>query len=202
VADAHAHPASQPAPDWDDETLVGMTAPDTSSAHLLWESKSASISTGGTTRSLTPHVQAQQPRRRFAIGIALAVSVLTIVGFASSRHHVTAVAASSARPARFLPEHKPSSGPTTAPMNTTVERPPASASATAAIPAPILVPIVQLDELPAAASVAPPRSAGPAANHASVRATHSEPPVAAPVNCDLPYRIDASGVRRVRFECL
>jgi len=203
VADAHVRPSPAPAPDWNDETVVELPTAERASAHLLWESKSASITSGGTTRSLTPDIQAPARLRYVAgVGLALLVSSLTIIGIASFRRHVAAAAASSARPAPFVPEHKLPVTPTTVPMNTAPEHPLALASASAEPPATVSVPVVQLDQLPAAPQVAPLRSVVAGAHPVAVKTTRSERTSASAVDCDPPYRIDASGVRRVRFECL
>jgi len=199
VADAQLCPPPQPAPDWDDETVVELHKPENSSAHLLWESKSASITSGGTTSTLTPRIEAPRRRHVAGVGMALIVGSLTVIGVASLRHRVTALVASSARPSPFMPEGKRPAAPTAVPINAPADRShalPVSSSAN------LSVPIVQLEQLPATADVARPKSVVSGAKPVSAKTSHSERSSAAPVNCDPPYRIDASGVRRVRFECL
>jgi hypothetical protein len=124
---------------------------------------------------------------------------LTVIGVASLRHRVTALAASSARPSPFLPEDKRSAAPTAVPSNAPADRVRASPVSSSAS---ISVPIVQLEQLPATAEVARPKSVVSGAKPVSAKSSRPERSSAAPVDCDPPYRIDASGVRRVRFECL
>jgi len=203
VADAHVQPSSEPAPNRGDQTLLELPETESTAVDLLWETRSASITSGGTTRSLTPDLQVAQKRRHLAgVGLVLLVSLLTVIGFASSRRRVAAVAASSARPAPFMAERKLPSGPTAAPMGAAAEHPLTVPSASSAAPAVASIPIVQLDQLPATESVPRLRPTASGASPVAVKTTRSERPSAASVDCDPPYRIDASGVRRVRFECL
>jgi len=202
VADVDAQPTSQPASEWADQTLLELPPTESSSAHLLWESKSASISTGGTTRSLGPNLQAPARHRHVAgVCLALIVSVLMVFGIVSSRRHAVRLAASSARPASFAPEHQPPAGLPSARTSSARAHPLVSGSASGNVLVP-LVPIVQLDELPPAPRVAPPRSVAPSVRRVPAKTTPAEPTPAPSLNCDTPYRIDAAGVRRVRFECL
>jgi serine/threonine-protein kinase len=195
VAEADIPLLSEPASNWDDPTLVESLEAERSSARLLWESKSVSITSGGTTRSLTPR-NSVAPRHRQVVGVGLAllVSLLTVIGFASSRRRVAAVAASSTRAAPSTPKRSLPPEPTQTAASAMPEPPIAFPSTSVAVP------IVQLDELPSAPSAGQPRATG--AKRVSVKRTHQARTVAAAVNCDLPYTIDASGVRRVRFECL
>ena len=194
VADADVRPNAGPLPEWEDETLVELPQTESSSAQL-WEAKSVSITTGGTTRSLTPQVQPPARHRQVAsVGLALVVSLLTVIGIAASQRHVALHAVSSARPASFGPERKPPPGPPLARTSSALEQPSASAT--------VSVPIVQLDELPPAPRVTELKSAVPSASRGYTKTTHPRPTPAPSINCDTPYRIDASGVRRVRFECL
>ena len=204
VPQARQPPTSEATTDWDDKTVVEVPKLE-ASAQLLWESKSASMTSGGTTRSVTPQVHAPRQRRHLTtVGLALLLISLAVVGVLSSRRHVATVAPSSARPAPLMPEQKLSSGRATAPMSTPAEPPPALASANAStgMVGTASVPIVQLDELPAAPQNERLRSVVAGAHPVTVKVTRPKRTPAASVNCDPPYRIDASGVRRVRFECL
>jgi len=199
VPDANDRPRSEPAPDWEDATLVEWPSAEGSSAQL-WETKSVSITSGGTTRSVTPQLQTPSRHRPIAgVGLALLVSVLTIVGIVSSRRQLGALGVSSARPAPHTAAHQPPRA-ATASSNAPAESLAASASASASEAATVSVPIVQLDQLPATPRVT--RSAVSSSAPAPVKTTHAAPAPVPSVNCDTPYRIDASGVRRVRFECL
>jgi len=199
VPDADVRPVSEANADWDDQTLVEWPQTERSSARL-WEAKSAS--TGGTTRTLAPHLQTQPRHRPIAgVGLALLVSVLTVVGFVSSRRDVGTLTTSSARRAPHTAQHQPPLAPgasSNAPAKSLIAS--ASASASASATATVSVPIVQLDQLPATPRFS--RSAVSSSAPASVKTTHAAPAPVPSVNCDTPYRIDASGVRRVRFECL
>ena len=204
VAEAGEGPLSEPVPEWDDKTFVELPQTEASAADLHWETKSVSISTGGTTRSLTPHVQAPRRHRYVAsVGLVLIACSLAIIGVVSSRRPIATFAASSARPASFNRELRAPSVAPKAPTSTPLEPPVATASARASVSASATaaasVPIVQLDELPTAPRALQLKSSSPV----SVKATHHHEPVPAPsVDCDPPFRIDALGVRRVRFECL
>jgi hypothetical protein len=201
VSEAHVSPSSRPAPNWDDETVLELPKTESPSADLLWESRSASITSGGTTRSLTPDVKAPQKRRYVAgVGLALVVSSLLAVGFVSARRHIAAVATSSAQPAPFVPERKPPAGPTA--MSAAVEPPLTLPGASTGAATAVSIPIVQLDELPAAASVSRLKSAVSGPHPISIKATRDQRTSVPPIDCDPPYRIDAAGVRRVRLECL
>ena len=203
VSEAHVSPSSRPAPNWDDETVLELPQAESPSADLLWESRSASITSGGTTRSLTPDVKAPQKRRYVAgVALALVISSLLAVGFVSARRYMAAVAASSARPAPFVPERKLPAEPTAAPMSAAVEPPLTLPSASTRAATAVSIPVVQLDELPAAASVSGLKSAASGPHPVSVKATRNQRAPVPSVDCDPPYRIDAAGVRRVRLECL
>ncbi|HEY0466503.1 MAG TPA: serine/threonine-protein kinase, partial [Polyangiaceae bacterium] len=148
VADAHARPTSEPAPAWDDQTIVEPQV-ERSSAQL-WEAKSASLTSGGTTRSVGPQLSVPPRHRRLAgFGLALLVSLLSVIGFASARRHLSAVAASSARPASLTRERTPAPDSRAASAHTPAEHSPALVSgnerASAAATGSASVPIVQLD---------------------------------------------------------
>ena len=201
VTQAHVPRSSEPPPVWEDQTVVELPRADASPAQL-WEAKSASLTSGGTTRSLSPQVTVDAPRRRWlaGVGIATLVSMLTVLGFASMRRHLSTPTPGSARAAEFAIEHRKPPATLRGPTLAQAELPAALASASPS--ATLSVPIVQLDQLPAAPPVVPIRSSVPGVGVAAVKATHNEAPPASSVNCDTPYRIDALGVRRVRFECL
>lgn len=193
-ADAAAD-RSRSTPDWDDKTVVEPSKAELASAHLLWESRSAT--TGGTTRSVDPQLQAPQRRRHAAgLGLSLLASAMLVVGFVSWRSEVTFLEASSARPTSVPAPTPHIAAPASRAIGAPTSR--ASNAMSASPTAPAAVPIVQLDQLPAAPQIA---KAKPAAS-ASVKTAHTGRTPASSVSCDPPYRIDASGVRRVRFECL
>lgn len=204
VADAHIGPISETPAAWNDQTLVDRPQVERSSAQL-WETKSASLTSGGTTRSLNP--QLSVPPRHWpivALGSVLLVTLVAVIGFAFAQRHPHAVAASSTRAAPLTREHKSLPAPLEAITHASAERALAlaNASAKANAMASASVPIVQLEQLPAALPVAQPRSPVPGSGPVFIKPTRNEPVPDLSVNCDTPYRIDALGVRRVRFECL
>ena len=204
VTDTDTRPASEFPPTWDDATLVDPTQIERSSAQL-WEARSASTASGGTTRSLTPQTS-RSPRQRLlaGVGLVLLLSLMTGIGFAFARRHFATLVASGTPSVSSTPDRKP----TVTSTSTKAEHPIASASAhaiaaaSASAAASVSVPVVQLDELPAAPRVVQRRSGASGSNPVAVKATRSERTSAPSAQCDPPYRIDASGVRRVRFECL
>jgi eukaryotic-like serine/threonine-protein kinase len=196
--DADMRPITLSAPAWDDKTRVDGPQSERSSAHLRSELSGASIISGGTTRSLTPDVSVPRRSRHLAgVGLALLAGLLGVIAHASLRRHFPTVAAASARSVTSSSESRLPAG---AVALTATPAAVAFASATAPIP---IVQLAELAELPEAPLVAPLRSAASGAKlRTSVRAARRERTPVPSVNCDPPYRIDAAGVRRVRFECL
>jgi len=202
AATAGAHPVWEPAPVWEEKTVLEPPKDERSSLESLWEARSASITSGGTTRSITPQVQGPRWRRRIAgLGLTLVVSLLSVAGFVASRRPAHPPIGSSPRAASSMPEPSGARAPSVREAANTATSQAKSALVSAssvAAPATAAVPIVQLDQLPEAPRATRLKSATPV----SAKTARSERKPAPAIDCDPPYRIDAAGVRRVRLECL
>jgi len=194
---ARFQPPAEPTAAWDDETQVERAEP---SPAQLWDTKSASLTSGGTTRSLNPQLSVSPRSRRLVpVASALLVLSLAVIGFVSVRRHFSTSAAASPHAASSAIERKPVAA-MPAPSGAYAERSTVLESAHAEAAA--SVPVVQLDQLPATPPLAKPRPSVPGVATVAVKAAHHEAAPASSVKCDTPYRVDASGVRRVRYECL
>ncbi len=150
-------------------------------------SSSAPHTSGGTTRSLSPK-SARQRRALWGLGVTLLVLLIGALGFAAGRPGAIAV---SSTESGLKPRTAAADAASASPVSST----PTSA-----------VPVLQVDQL---ATAPQPTQLGsdeaPVATTAKpaapVKAVRNRKP-ALSVNCKIPYRIDASGVRRVRMECL
>jgi eukaryotic-like serine/threonine-protein kinase len=129
----------------------------------------------------------QQRRVAWRVGMGILVGSAVAIAIASSRPHPAQIAASSL--------NSPPSAQATKVLHD-------DSGALVALDANVQVPVVQLEQLekaPRAVSQSPTPHRKPAV---SVKAAAAFRAPAKARDCNPPYRIDASGVRRVRFECL
>ncbi|MES1177399.1 MAG: serine/threonine-protein kinase [Myxococcales bacterium] len=159
-----------------------QSRPSRPSARSHTEATVASFTSGGTTRSLSPKTRTPQRRHVvWGLGIALLAGTVAVIVSLTSGHPASAPAVSNQAPAL-------------------VTAPPSAQDSE-----PVLAPTLPVAELATASAApepppAPPLSSATPSKHRA--ASKPARPAAAAPNCNPPYRIDASGVRRVRFECL
>ncbi|MET0794561.1 MAG: serine/threonine-protein kinase [Polyangiaceae bacterium] len=149
------------------------------------------------TRSLVPNRTAHRRRVGWALSLALLASCVALLAGATSLRRVLSPTVSIAHSSAA----KAPSGSALARHSQALTEPAAPlAVPSGELDAPAPVPTVQLDELVPSA----PTSSATQRSKLRLRAkaAHPEQVTAAASNCNPPYRIDASGVRRVRFECL
>ena len=166
-------------------------------------SSSVVFTSAGATRAFTPKgASFWHHNLRWAIAVGSLLLLIGAVGLFANRPSATrAAGAKSALEPRLTPAtHAATEASTTQPPS------PAAPVASAVAPASdsaSAVPVVQVEQLAAAPLPAKPESANavvPASRRASPStAARTRSPA---LDCNPPYRIDASGVRRVRFECL
>jgi len=176
--------------------------PPSGTAHAVDDAATVSSSvvftSAGATRALTPRGAAfWQHKLRWALAAA---SLLVLIGgvglFANRPGRAGATRALEPRAtlAATIAEASPTPPLTlSAPLSSAVAA--ASDSANA-------VPVVQVEQLAAAPSPSKPDSANAVVPAIRRTAPSTAARTRPALDCNPPYRIDASGVRRVRFECL
>jgi serine/threonine-protein kinase len=160
-------------------------------------SSSVVFTSPGTTRALTPRSASAWPHKlRWALAAGSLALLLGGVGLFATRPN--AAGAKSALEPRATPPTRAAAEASPPPSLSAPQ-----GSAVAASDPTSAVPIVQVEQLAPAPLPSKPESANavvPAPRRASPStAARTRSPA---VDCNPPYRIDASGVRRVRFECL
>ena len=204
VADVSVHEPSEPLRSSVPVTAA-VTRAELPTARLDMEATATEATVGAftaaRTRSLAP-IRGSGRRRRLVWGAGLAVlaSFVAIIASTTSARAPILLRA-NARPASGVQPSAPSAPAHDALPVADVDasRPVAIVATEQAEP----VPVVQLDQLDELAPVPPANSAEPKRKPRSVTkaSLKGRAPASSP-NCNPPYRIDASGVRRVRFECL